>query len=293
VADVVQAIRDDPLIVVDAVAIAVDVATIPTGEGAAFVVGRRALAEGVEAGLERAARATCCFVAGTLVETSEGLRPIEEIEVGDLVLSRDEATGETAYKSVTNLVRRHDREVWRLVVSAPDSMGHVREFVFETTDDHSWRSVDGRWVTTMDLRPELEIITARGPPVRVMSIERTGRTAPTYNLEVADWHTYFVGEARVWVHNSGCFRDARRVAEQRDRRAERRERQSLEGPDGARDQAGNPQQQSGDGFRDRDNANRGPSGVRPSGPDRRNNRERNVGIDEEHSRRPHGQQGPR
>ena len=148
------------------------------------------------------ARGTCCFVGGTLVDTSEGLRPIEEIEVGDLVLSRDEVTGETAYKPVTDLIRRHDREIWRLVLEAPDDAEEVRQIVFETTDDHPWRTVDGRWVATMDLRPELEIITARGPPARVVSIERTGRSAPTYNLEVADFHTYFVGEARIWVHNA-------------------------------------------------------------------------------------------
>jgi RHS repeat-associated protein len=82
--------------------------------------------------------------------------------------------------------------------------------------------------------------------------------------------------------------DARRVEQQRTRRAERRERQSREGPEGALDQAGNPQKQSGEGFRDHENANRGPSGERPAGPDRRHNRERNVGIDEEHSRRPKG-----
>jgi hypothetical protein len=86
----------------------------------------------------------------------------------------------------------------------------------------------------------------------------------------------------------GTSADARRVAEQRQRRAERRERQSREGPDGSLDQAGNPQKLSGEGFRDHENANRGPSGERPAGPDRRHNRERNVGIDEEHSRRPKG-----
>lgn len=88
-------------------------------------------------------------------------------------------------------------------------------------------------------------------------------------------------------------RDGRRVAEQAARRAARRERQSREGPDGARDQAGRPQRQSGEGFRDREQANRGPSGTRPRGPDRSNNRERNRGIDEEHSMKPKGQQGPR
>jgi RHS repeat-associated protein len=82
--------------------------------------------------------------------------------------------------------------------------------------------------------------------------------------------------------------DARRVSQQRERRAERRERESREGADGAKDQAGNPQKPSGEGYRDHESASKGPSGERPAGPDRRDNRERNVGIDEEHSRRPKG-----
>lgn len=41
-----------------------------------------------------------CFKEGTLVETEEGLKPIEEIEVGDKVLAYDEETGEQAYKEV-------------------------------------------------------------------------------------------------------------------------------------------------------------------------------------------------
>jgi hypothetical protein len=33
-------------------------------------------------------------------------------------------------------------------------------------------------------------------------VVRTGVMQGTYNLEVADWHTYFVGDAGVWVHNA-------------------------------------------------------------------------------------------
>lgn len=79
--------------------------------------------------------------------------------------------------------------------------------------------------------------------------------------------------------------DARRVARQQERRRLRRERQSRQGEGGALDQAGNPQKQSGEGFRGEE---RGSSGTRPGGPDKRHNRERNVGIDEEHSMRPKG-----
>ena len=46
-----------------------------------------------------------CFIAGTLVLTKEGLKPIEEIEVGDEVLAYEEETGEQAYKKVIRLFR--------------------------------------------------------------------------------------------------------------------------------------------------------------------------------------------
>jgi hypothetical protein len=45
------------------------------------------------------------------------------------------------------------------------------------------------------------IQTAYGKFARVVSIKDTHGTQPTYNLEVADFHTYFVGEDRLWVHN--------------------------------------------------------------------------------------------
>ncbi|ANP44469.1 polymorphic toxin-type HINT domain-containing protein [Candidatus Viadribacter manganicus] len=182
-------------------ALAADVAGLAapgaTGGGLAVRGGFRA-ADALSSG----ARATCCFVAGTLVETSDGLRPIEEIEVGDLVLSRNETTGETAYKPVTELVRRHERQVWRLTFAVMAAGGVSSEATFGTTDDHPWRTADGRWVRTDELQVGMEILRANGAPARVAAVVRTGEVTSTYNLEVAEWHTYFVGEARVWVHNA-------------------------------------------------------------------------------------------
>jgi hypothetical protein len=45
-----------------------------------------------------------CFVAGTLVHTDQGLRPIETIQAGDGVLSRDSQTGQQTYKPVVQIV---------------------------------------------------------------------------------------------------------------------------------------------------------------------------------------------
>jgi hypothetical protein len=54
-----------------------------------------------------------CFVAGTLVHTKEGMKPIEQIRVGDYVLSKPEnGKGEVAYKRVVRTVKRNDCETW-------------------------------------------------------------------------------------------------------------------------------------------------------------------------------------
>ena len=145
---------------------------------------------------------TCCFVAGTLVMTDRGLRPIEEIEVGDLVLSRDDETGETAYKPVTELIRRHDREIWELTLQVVGENGEITTTKFETTDDHPWRTVEGEWLATGELVGGMQILRATGEAATVESVVHTHRTARTFNLEVADFHSYFVGEVGVWVHNA-------------------------------------------------------------------------------------------
>jgi hypothetical protein len=56
-----------------------------------------------------------CFVAGTLVHTKDGLRPIEQIKVGDYVLSKPESgEGELSYQPVTRTYEYEDRELYFL-----------------------------------------------------------------------------------------------------------------------------------------------------------------------------------
>ena len=53
-----------------------------------------------------------CFVAGTLVHTDKGLVPIDQIKVGDMVLSRDENNpdGENAYKRVLSTFKSAEKQ---------------------------------------------------------------------------------------------------------------------------------------------------------------------------------------
>jgi hypothetical protein len=95
-----------------------------------------------------------CFVAGTLVHTQEGLKPIEQIQVGDYVLSKPESgEGELSYQRVTRTYEYEDREVYFLAFHSviPDGWrGPDRDYVvvtgahplwiktFLTREEHGW-----------------------------------------------------------------------------------------------------------------------------------------------------------
>ena len=111
----------------------------------------------------RVSRMPCnCFVEGTEVQTPDGFRPIEQVQVGDLVLARDENTGKTAYKPIVALIAGSEREIWEVTVETTDAQGQVQREPIGTTDEHPWRTVDGRWVETKDLAAGTELVSSDG-----------------------------------------------------------------------------------------------------------------------------------
>lgn len=158
---------------------------------------------GLETGaLAASARLCNCFVEGTEVQTPDGFKMIEDVEVGDLVLARDEDTGESAYKPVVALIAGSEREIWEVTIETTDGQNVVRQEPIRTTVEHPWRTADGRWIETKDLAPGMELVSSNGDRAVVISAFKTDRVEPTYNFEVEGLHTYFVGEAGVWVHNA-------------------------------------------------------------------------------------------
>ncbi|MGZ5029303.1 MAG: Hint domain-containing protein [Methylobacter sp.] len=67
-----------------------------------------------------------CFAAGTLVQTKEGLKPIEQIKADDWVLSKPEnGHGEQAYKRVVRTVQFEDKSVIRVRYGAVSGRGSL------------------------------------------------------------------------------------------------------------------------------------------------------------------------
>ena len=84
------------------------------------------------------------------------------------------------------------------------------------TGSHRFYSHDrDAWTPACELRPGEPVRTADGEAL-VALITLGDDTQAVYNLEVAGTHTYFVGDAKAWVHN-GCVslikRDRRLVKE--------------------------------------------------------------------------------
>ncbi len=132
-----------------------------------------------------------CLVAGTPVWTECGFVAIEQIKPGDRVLAKDIETGELAYKAVLQTTVRPPTPVHQFEVEGKTivaSLGH-----------HFWVSGEG-WTKTRELIPDHPVHTATGMH-RITAVEDKGRVEPVYNLVVADFHTYFVGDAMVLSHD--------------------------------------------------------------------------------------------
>ena len=137
-----------------------------------------------------------CFVAGTLVLTIDGLKKIEDIEVGDRVLAADTDTMERKYKEVLDTFVRKTNDLIHIFIG--------EEEIVTTADHPFW--VEGKgFVPAMSLVIDSELLNNSGNVVRVDNLlrETNADGAEVYNFKVDEYHTYYVGDMHILVHNAG------------------------------------------------------------------------------------------
>ena len=150
---------------------------------------------GITAGLSNVVKpGSFCFIAGTQVLTDHGHKNIEDIEVGDLVLAYDEETGETAYKPVVQLFRNTTKE-WYHIQAADEEI--------ICTGEHPFYVIGKGFIKASELNCRDKLLNAHGAVLLIDSIwvEQLGAEQTTYNFEVAEFHTYYVSELYILVHN--------------------------------------------------------------------------------------------
>ncbi len=133
-----------------------------------------------------------CFAAGTPVITEHGPKPIEEILLGDRVLAQDVETGEIAFKPVLKVTVRPPVELMKVVTEESElccTMGHP--FWVNSQD----------WLYARELSAGMRLHSIDGSE-EITAVEDAGLKEQAYNLIVADFHTYFVGDDRVLSHDN-------------------------------------------------------------------------------------------
>ena len=135
-----------------------------------------------------------CFVAGTEILTTEGIKNIEDIQVGDWVIADDPTTpgGIEAKQVLDTFVRETDALVDL----------YIDGEVISTTGEHPFWVADKGWVEAKDLVVGSLLQTGDGRIVDVDRVEKREGKFPVYNFKVEEFHTYFVSELGILVHNA-------------------------------------------------------------------------------------------
>lgn len=117
-----------------------------------------------------------CFIAGTFVETEHGLKPIEEVEVGEKVLAYDEETGEQAYKPVVRLFRNKTEEWYHI---------HVNGQEIVCTGGHPFylASLD-KFIPARELKVGITLLLSDNTCVIIeeIQLEKLSKSETTYNF---------------------------------------------------------------------------------------------------------------
>jgi hypothetical protein len=169
------------------------------------------------------------FAGSAEVETRDRQSlDIEKLNVGDWVLSRCETTGEQAYRRITKKVEHGIESMgapkFPLYTIHYAADGGGANGLYATAEQPFWINGVG-WVKACELQPGqmLEICDHLGTdnfnrPVgqkssdvvlsgqrwqaQVISASQNLTSGVVYNIEVEEFHTYFVGTHGVWVRSS-------------------------------------------------------------------------------------------
>lgn len=140
-----------------------------------------------------------CFPAGTKISTKLGLKNIEDIKLGDEVLSFNHDSDIYEYKKVKTVFKRFTKEMMKLKVG--------KKYII-ATPNHPFFTKERGYVRMDDLKigDHLLMQTERGEvsyyfeEIKSLPIKKNYlKNHPTYNFEVEDNNNYFANG--ILVHN--------------------------------------------------------------------------------------------
>jgi hypothetical protein len=128
-----------------------------------------------------------CFIAGTGIDTSDGIVPIEILEIGDIVKTYDLKDKKHGRSKITKTYKHEDIDGYIILNG-----------IIKTTVYHPFYS-DGKWIKAGELVIGDKILHVDGIEHSINSIDKIDDKVDVYNIEVDGTHNYFA--EGYLVHN--------------------------------------------------------------------------------------------
>jgi Pretoxin HINT domain len=130
----------------------------------------------------------------TLIQTRDGEKAIQDIQIGDWVLSDDPTTpGGIEYKQVIQTFTHETNYLVDVYIGGEK---------ITTTENHPFWVKDVGWVAARDLGAGSLLETKTESWLGIDRVEKHTEVATVYNFEVQGFHTYFVSDLGLLVHNA-------------------------------------------------------------------------------------------
>jgi hypothetical protein len=153
-------------------------------------------AKRVEEAKAEAKRRGYCFIKGTSVQTADGLKSVETLAAGCMVLAKGEADDFSRPYMITEIMRGLASTLYHVEVG--------ERLVLTATGSHPFFVIGKGWTRAKNLTKgdQLFTLTSESGVVTNVTLERLAEPVTTFNLQVNEAHNYFVGSGpSVLVHN--------------------------------------------------------------------------------------------
>lgn len=137
------------------------------------------------------------FIAGTPINTSNGLIPIEQLKPNDLVVSRDKKDGSFVFKTIKSCKKKTTKEIIELSVESNNlpidisADPHQRFYVLNAS----------KWRIAKDLKPG-DILSKYGDGFAIVkAVKKIRKRSDVYRLAVNGCHNFCISEQSIIAHN--------------------------------------------------------------------------------------------
>jgi hypothetical protein len=136
-----------------------------------------------------------CFPAEALVHTPDGLREIQTLREGDLVFAYDSTKGVVTARPITACLGNWTQHLVKIKIGDETIWAtRIHPFFLPETND---------WLPAAELRTGMKVLGIDLEWRVIQDVQVMGTHEDTFNITVADFHTFFVGRIGLLVHNAG------------------------------------------------------------------------------------------